>query len=41
MLIKQIVNIHKNGKEETRTLSCPQNLLMLQSNFLLVMEDGS
>ena len=28
-------------KKLQELLSCPQNLLMLQSNFLLVMEDGS
>jgi len=34
-------HLKKMKKKKQEPLSCPQNLLMLQSNFLLVMEDGS
>ncbi len=41
--VDQLVCEHskKMKKKKQELLSCPQNLLMLQSNFLLVMEDVS
>jgi hypothetical protein len=41
--VDQIVCEHskKMKKKKQEPLSCPQNLLMLHSNLLLVMEDGS
>jgi hypothetical protein len=41
--VDQIVCEHskKMKKKKQELLSCPQNLLLLQPNFLLAKEDGS